>query len=131
MTPQCRPLAGMKIIRNRSVAGGCFFGIFGKMAGSERFSLPIPSPATLPSAIEAAPSAFGSVQQAPLSGLGRHAVAAELPPLGPVWGKGRECFAESRATAGALSDRLSDKHVARLVQYLALTVISAAASAST
>jgi hypothetical protein len=30
-----------------------------------------------------------------------------------------------------LSDRLSDKHVARLVQYLALTVINAAASAST
>jgi len=31
----------------------------------------------------------------------------------------------------ALSDRLSDKHVARLVQCLALAVISAAASAST
>jgi hypothetical protein len=31
----------------------------------------------------------------------------------------------------ALSDRLSDKHVARLVQGLALAVISAAASAST
>ncbi|MCD6073108.1 MAG: hypothetical protein K0S42_3624 [Microvirga sp.] len=35
MTPQCRPLAGMKIIRNRSVAGVCFFG---KMAGSGRCS---------------------------------------------------------------------------------------------
>jgi hypothetical protein len=35
MTPQCRPLAGMKSIRNRSIAGSCFFG---KMAGSGRGS---------------------------------------------------------------------------------------------
>ena len=35
MTPQCRPLAGMKSIRNRTVAGVYFFG---KTAGSGRFS---------------------------------------------------------------------------------------------
>jgi hypothetical protein len=34
-------------------------------------------------------------------------------------------------TAGVLNDRLPDKHVVRLVQYLALAVISAAASTST
>jgi hypothetical protein len=37
----------------------------------------------------------------------------------------------SRDGRRTLSDRLSDKHVAPLVQYLALAVISAAASAST